>query len=311
MASVEHVEERHAEAIGSPPATAHGAAVPHLWQRFKRGFVACLFLAAGVAAWWWLATHHFGGGHGGLPHAAATPAAPADEVVLPAGDAADRIGLVAVEPRRLREHLTVPGRLDYDARYRVDYESPVEGIVSRVFVQVRQRVAKGDSLAEVSSPDVGTARDDVRKREDDRRIAGQAAEWSATIATNVESLMAALASHPPLERIEKEFEGKVLGEYREKILGAYSRLLYVQKVDASTRELGQGGVLSGRIIEERTSNLEVARANFAAACEEAVFQTRQERDRGRAAVDQADRLVQVAREPRGSSTPRGRTPGRA
>jgi cobalt-zinc-cadmium efflux system membrane fusion protein len=268
------------------------------WRRLQRGLVGCGLLVAGVAAWWWLATHHLGGDdHGGGPKTAGAAAGPATDVVtLPAGDAADRIGLVAVEPRRLREHLTVPGRLDYDARYRLDYESPVDGIVSRVFVQVRQQVAKGDSLAEVSSPDVGTARDDVRKREDDQRIADKAAEWAATIATNVEALLATLASHPPLERIEKDFEGRVLGDYREKILGAYSRLLYVEKVNTSTRQLGEGGVLSGRIIEERTSNLEVARASFAAACEEARFQTRQDRDRARSALEQADRLVQVARE---------------
>ena len=299
MASVEQAVATRDEAAGGPPAgPAHTPAPMGGWRRLQRGLVGCGLLVAGVAAWWWLATHHLGGDdHGGGPTTTGTPAGPATDVVtLPAGDAADRIGLVAVEPRRLREHLTVPGRLDYDARYRLDYESPVDGIVSRVFVQVRQQVAKGDSLAEVSSPDVGTARDDVRKREDDKRIADKAAEWAATIATNVEALLATLASHPPLERIEKDFEGRVLGDYREKILGAYSRLLYVEKVNTSTRQLGEGGVLSGRIIEERTSNLEVARASFAAACEEARFQTRQDRDRARSALEQADRLVQVARE---------------
>ena len=78
--------------------------------------------------------------------------------------------------------------------------------------------------------------------------------------------------------------------------GAYSRLLFVEKVDAGTRQLGSGGVLSGWIVEERTSNLEVARASYVAACEEALFQTRQDRDKARAALDQAERLVQVARE---------------
>jgi cobalt-zinc-cadmium efflux system membrane fusion protein len=301
MASVDQVDETHDEAPSHPPPAASGRGPAAAWDRLRRGFVGGALLAAGVAAWWWLATHHFGGGdHGAkLPVVAVDGAAPpvaGDVVTLPAGDAADRVGLVAVEPRRLQEHLTVPGRLDYDARYRVDYESPVDGIVSRVFVQVRQRVKKGASLAEVSSPDVGTARDDVRKREDDRRIERKAADWAATIATNVEALLAALAGQPPLERIEAQFKDRVLGDYREKILGAYSRLLYVEKVSASTRQLGEGGVLSGRIIEERMSNLEVARASFTAACEEALFKTRQDRDRAQAALEQADRLVQVARE---------------
>ena len=283
-----------------PDAGSHHAPRPlgFGWDRLARGLSGAALLAGGALAWWWLSTHHFGGeGHAdSAPPAVDAATRPADLVTLPSGDAAARIKLGVVEPRQLRDHLTVPGRLDYDARYRLDYESPVNGIVSRVFVKVRQRVAKGDSLAEVSSPDVGTARDDVRKREDDRQIERKAAEWEATIAANVAALLEALASHPPLERIEEQFKDRVLGHYRETILGAYSRLLYVEKVDAGTRQLGAGGVLSGRIVEERISNLEVAKANFAAACEEALFQTRQDRDKARAALDQAERLVQVARE---------------
>ena len=105
-----------------------------------------------------------------------------------------------------------------------------------------------------------------------------------------------LVGEPPLAAIEKQFQDRVLGMYREKILGAYSRLIYVQKVSAGTKSLGEGGVLSGRIIEERASNLEVAKANFTAACEEARFLTRQDRDRARAALEQANRLVQISRE---------------
>jgi cobalt-zinc-cadmium efflux system membrane fusion protein len=263
-----------------------------------------MFLAIGGLAWYWLTTHHFGGGahedHAADrprgPHPADQEGAPGDVVVLQTTEGRGQIGLATAEMRPLRDHLTVPGRLDYDARYRLDYGSPVDGIVSRVFVQVRQRVAKGDSLAEVSSPDVGTARDDVRKREADRQIERKAAEWAATIADNVEALLDALASHPPLEKIEVQFKDRLLGGYREKILGAYSRLLFVEKVNASTKQLGEGGVLSGRIIEERTSNLEVAKSSYAAACEEARFLTRQERDRARASLEQADRLVQISRE---------------
>jgi len=289
-----------------------GAVVP--WAAIRgllparRGLAGLAFLVAGGLAWWWLATHHIdgsGGSHGaGAPDGEAGPARAAaqaraavvETVALPRGADPTAIGLVPVEPRPLRPHVTVPGRLDYDARYRLDYAAPVDGIVSRVMVQVRQRVRRGDSLAEVSSPDVGAARNDVRRREDDRRIERKAADWATTIAGNVESLLAALAGQPPLEQVEQTFQDRVLGTYREKILSAYSRLLFVEKVNASTRKLGEGGVLSGRIVEERTSNLEVAKANFEAACEEALFLTRQERDRAQAKLAEADRLVQIARE---------------
>ncbi|MEI6239820.1 MAG: efflux RND transporter periplasmic adaptor subunit [Planctomycetia bacterium] len=281
----------------SPP---HQAALrPARWRRSLTG---AAFLAAGGLAWWWLSTHHFAGvdeqAHQPRPAADSGVGPVSDAVVtlLPGNAGSVDMTLAPVEVRKIREHLTVPGRIDYDARYRLDYASPVDGIVSRVFVQVRQKVGKGDSLAEVSSPDVGMARDEVRKREADREIEKKAADWATTIADNVAALLEVLTTHPPLETIEQQFKGRLLGAYREKIVGAYSRLLFVEKVNASTRQLGEGGVLSGRIIEERTSNLEVAQASYTAACEEARFLTRQERDRAIAALAQAERLVQISKE---------------
>ncbi|MFM7205077.1 MAG: efflux RND transporter periplasmic adaptor subunit [Planctomycetaceae bacterium] len=264
----------------------------------RRGLPGTIILALGGLAWWWLATHRFTGlEHAEPAPATAEPAAAGPVFVrLPPGSARDEIQLAAAERRPIRARLTVPGRLDYDARSRLDYAAPVDGIVSRLCVDVRQKVSKGDSLAEVSSPDVGLARDDVRKRNDDREIARKAADWASTIADNVQSLLGMLEGHPPVDEVERRFAGRMLGDWREKILGAYSRLLYVEKVDAGTRQLGDGGVLSGRIVEERTSNLEVARASFTAACERAKFETLQERDKARAALEQAERLVLVSRE---------------
>lgn len=68
--------------------------------------------------------------------------------------------------------ITVPGRLGYDARYRLDYGSPVRAASCRACSsRCGRRWRKTPSLAEVSSPDtVGMARDEVRKREADRQI---------------------------------------------------------------------------------------------------------------------------------------------
>lgn len=283
------------------PAAPH--ARPSRLAALRRSLTGLAFLAAAGLAWWWLSTHHFAGTEH-EDHAApgasgsgrpAEPAAPA-VVTLPPGVAADEIDMAEVVTRPMQNRLTVPGRLDYDASSRLEYDSPVDGIVSRLFVTVRQHVDKGASLAAVSSPEVGVARDEVKKREDDREIARKAADWANTVADNVQSLLVTLESHPPLDVVEEQFAGHVLGEYREKIMAAYSRLLYVEKVQAGTQQLGEGGVLSGRIIDERTSNLEVARASFTAACESAKFTTLQERDKAKAALEQAERLVRVSRE---------------
>lgn len=302
-----------AESQGERFARSPGASTPEGNPRGGRtsaGIVAAIrkrlggsvALVLGGLLWWWISTHHFSGGEHPIDdHAAAGAKAPAralaDEVFLPEGSRTSAgIELGKVTRMAMHDQLTVPGRLDYDARRRLDYASPVDGIISQVFAQVRQRVSKGDSLAELSSPAVGTARDDVRRREDDKQIEIKAAEWSATVSDNVESLLDTLAHKPPLADVEVIFKDRILGNNREKIFGSYSKLLLIEKINHSTRELVDGGVLSGRIVEERTSNLEVAKANFDAACEEALFTTCQERDRARATLAQADRLVQVSKE---------------
>jgi len=264
-------------------------------------------LSAGAAAWWWLSTHHFSGGEhpadgpagvSGAPHVGGRSTA-LNVVSLRAGNrAAAGIEIGKVARRPMRDQLTVPGRIDYDARRRLDYDAPVDGIISRVLVQVRQPVKKGGALAEISSPSVGMARDEVRRREDDRQIEIKAAEWATSVADNVESLLDSLAARPTPAEVESAFKERVLGTYREKILGAYSRLLFVEKVNRSTVDLTSQGdrVISDRIVEERVSNLEVARANFESACEEARFATRQDRDRARATLASADRLVEISKE---------------
>ncbi|MGB8852204.1 MAG: efflux RND transporter periplasmic adaptor subunit [Pirellulales bacterium] len=270
-----------------------------LLSRIRRSLTGVAFLAAGGLAWWWLATHHFGGGGHDAGHAEGEPAsaaAPDDVVSLPAATAAAEVAAVTVGRVPLRDHVTVPGRIDYDARRQIDYAAPVDGIVSQMLVRVRQRVKAGDPLAELSSRDVGMARNDVRKCMADLAIAAKAADWAATIHKNVEAMLGALDAHPPLDDVEKRFGKELLGNYRDRILGSYSKLLQAEKVRASTSSLETGGVLSGRIVEERQSNLEVARERFLAECEEARFLTRQDRDKSAAEQEQAERVLEISRE---------------
>jgi cobalt-zinc-cadmium efflux system membrane fusion protein len=279
--------------------SAHAPAARPLLARIRRGLTGAFFLAAGGLAWWWLATHHFGGGSHEAGQADVEPAsvaAPDDVISLPAATAATEVTAVTVGRVPLRDHVTVPGRIDYDARRQIDYAAPVDGILSQILVRVRQRVQAGDPLAELSSRDVGMARNDVRKCMADLEIAAKAADWAATIQQNVERMLGDLDSHPPLDEVEKKFGKELLGNYRDRLLGSYSKLLQAEKVRASTSSLETGGALSGRIVEERQSNLEVAREKFLAECEEARFLTRQERDKSAAESEQAERVLEISRE---------------
>ena len=274
--------------------TAAPSARTHPLQAAVRGLSLVTVLACLGLAWWWLATHHLTGGPDEDPVARAPAPAAAAEIVSVPDDVT--LELVTVEARLVQDELTVPGRIDYDARKQVDYLAPVEGIVTLVEVVVRQAVATGDVLAELSSREVGLARDEVSKCEADQQIAAEAAEWATIIASNVTAVLAALEPHPPLQEIQDGFAGRALGDNREQIIGAYSALLHAEKVNAGTKSLVEGGLLSGRIVEERQANLEAAWAKFRAVCEEARFDTMQAKRQADADLQRSERQLEIARE---------------
>jgi len=274
----------------------------------QAGFV--LALAAAGGGWWWLSTHHFSGGH---DDAAILPAARLPKQVVqlaPGWDGDGGIALAAANLRGMQQTLTVPGRLDYDARHLLVVRSQVEGVVTEVYVRVREAVQAGTALAVLSSPDVGLARNQVESREAAVRIASRAAEWAATVAVNVEALVDELRAHPRLTEIQPRYAQKTLGENRERIIGSYSTLLHAERAYASTEKLSERKLLAERLVEERQRNLQVARAAFLAACEEAIFDTRQARDRAKADLDEARRLLAVA-PGGGGPPPRGPGGGRS
>lgn len=272
---------------------AHAASSTPL-QTVFRGLSLVAVLACLALAWWWLATHHFAGGpHEEVADEARAPAVATELVSVP-DDV--KIELVTVEARPIQDELTVPGRIDYDARKQVDYLAPVEGIVTLVEVVVRQAVAAGDVLAELSSREVGRARDEVSKCEADQQIAAEAAEWAALRASNVAALLAALEPHPQVQQIQDDFAGRALGDNRDRILGAYSALLHAEKVNAGTRSLVEEGLLSGRIVEERQATLEAAWARFRSVCEESRFATMQAKRQADADLQQSERQLEIARE---------------
>ena len=264
------------------------------FQAASRGVSIITVLACLALAWWWLATHHFTGGSHEETAGAEPQSARAAEVVAVPENVTISLATVATQP--LQDELTVPGRLDYDARKQVDYLAPVDGIVTSVDVLVRQIVPARAILAELSSREVGLARDQVRKCEADQQIAADAAEWWAIIATNVDALLTTLAAHPSLVQVQDEFVSRPLGDNRELILGAYSALVHAEKVNAGTRSLVEGGLLSGRIVEERQANLEAASARFRAVCEEARFDTRRAKRQAEAELQQAERQLEIASE---------------
>lgn len=221
-------------------------------------------------------------------------------VLSPAKLAAAGLRTEPCERRPLVIRRVVPGRIAYDEARHVTVRLPVDGVVREVLVKPGDAVQQGAVLAVVNSPAVGTARADVMKRKSEWEIASRRSEWESQVATNVEDLIELLKDRPPLASVERSVEGKTLGEYREKVVSAYSRALLAEALSKQLQSLAEQGIAEGRTLRERTSNRQVAESAFRAACEQAVFDARQNSTVSETATEDAKRRLQIAESHQGT-----------
>jgi membrane fusion protein, heavy metal efflux system len=225
----------------------------------------------------------------------ATPSAPPVRVQLtPDKLVAANLHITAAEFRTVQPTRTVPGTIRYDDSRRVPVNSPVAGVIVRVLVEPGQIVAAHQPLAIASSPEVGASRDEVMRREAELSLARKQQSFRDNVAANVEQLLALLKQRPKLQDVQKSLEGRALGEYRGKLFSAYSKLALSESRLTNAGDLKEA--LSRRALEEWKSQHEIAAAEFAAECEMAQFSLSLERDKYSAATEQAERLLEVARQ---------------
>jgi RND family efflux transporter MFP subunit len=206
------------------------------------------------------------------------------------------VEMVTATEQDLQATRTVPGTLQYDATRHLELRAPVECVVTEVNVRTGQWVEQGEQLAQLTSEQIGLARNQIKKCEADLRIAQLQHEWAERTHANLTELLSFLKQDPTMAQIESQFEGKLLGDHRDHLISAYSQYLLATRVADRTRSLGEQGVVSGRTLEERASQREIAAAGFNAVCEQSEFESRHQREVSAAAVDVAVRALDVSRE---------------
>src|SRR5262249_29900051 len=154
---------------------------------------------------------------------------------------------IVTEPARidrLSTELGVAGLIQANADRQVDIRPRAAGIIREVQAALGQTVKRGDPLVILDSPDIGTARLDLRQRRRELATARFEANWKSEIAANVALLIPELRkgiarrsadvvdehhdarlSHQERARddttaIEQQFADKLLGAYRGTLLQA-------------------------------------------------------------------------------------------
>jgi membrane fusion protein, heavy metal efflux system len=224
-------------------------------------------------------------------HGASTPTASADDpaktdkpaydtkttVLLPEGKfkAAD-IKLGAARHDELATEVGVPGSIAINADRRVDIRPRVPGVVRSVAATLGRKVKTGEVLVTLDSPDIGTARLDLRKRQRELATARVEADWKHEVATNVEALIPFLRKDTPARQIEELFRGKALGSYRGDLMGNYAEFEIAEHEAEKQSDLGKQGLVGEHPVFFSKHKLEAMRARLEASLEQARYDATQQ-----------------------------------
>lgn len=268
-----------------------------------------LALFGGAALVWWMAGMPWKkelGRMAGFSLPGESISAPADKEAVaivkgatvelsPEKIAEARVELTSAVKRKIRPETVVPGRVDFDTTKRLKIVAPVDCVVEHVPIAPGKLVKKGARLVILQSSDVGLARDQIGKCEDELKLAKRELDYAQDILKNVQALLEGLNKSPEYESVIQSFAGKRLGVHREHLLSAYSKLNLARKTMEESSDLGASGAVSGRLVQQRKSEKEIAAAAFDSQCETTLFECLQDKDRAEAATTRSERLLAIAK----------------
>ncbi|MCA8996703.1 MAG: efflux RND transporter periplasmic adaptor subunit, partial [Planctomycetaceae bacterium] len=220
---------------------------------------------------------------------------PREVVELPSGKLeAAKIQTEPVAVGSITHSHTVPARLTYNDNRHIEVTTPSNGIVLKLFVKPGDQVAAGQTLCWINSPEIGSARADVLQRRADLALKQSLEELTVTLEKNVKELTASLKENPNFDSLRSQFGKTMLGDYRDSLLGAYSRLKLAESVVSSVSGLENSGALAGKTIKERQAAVESGQAELASAIEQAELDVWTARTKAAAETQDAQRRVKIA-----------------
>jgi RND family efflux transporter MFP subunit len=225
---------------------------------------------------------------------------------------------------RIPTDVPVVGQIQANSDRQVEVRPWATGIIREVQARLGQKVKRGDPLVILDSPEIGTARLNLRSKQRELSTARFEARWKSEIAANIALLIPELKKgiserrsavsdddehkeSPPRNQtkpppavftyltdarlIEKQFAGKQLGTYRGTLLQAYAEFDI-----ASHEEQKQAYLRSKDIVGEHPAlvarhNREGIQAKLEAAIEKIQFDAAQEERLALQAVRLAEAYV--------------------
>lgn len=207
------------------------------------------------------------------------PAAPQAATTLTLPEGKWKAAEIRTEPATLTalpSEVGVAGKIEANPERQVEIRPRAAGILREVGAKLGQKVKKGEVLAVLDSPDIGTARLNLRGRQIELATAQAELDWKRQVADNVARLIPQLNKGVPAATIQKEYAERPLGSDRALLLQAYAEYEIASHEAEKT-----SGLLKDKIIGEHPAlvamhTLESSQAKLQGVLEQVKFDAKHE-----------------------------------
>lgn len=191
---------------------------------------------------------------------------------------------------------TLPARFAYDDTRHVSLRTPTDGVLESILVKTGDSVDRGQPVAVLRSPSIGTARNQILSEKANLELAQEAYRWEADIHAGVSDLAKRIRAGEAIDAIKQSLQDKTIGEFGGQLLTMYSKSNLANRLSRSVDDLGGSGAISGRVVQERQSDRQQREAMLEAAIEQSLFQTRQTMIQAEAKRNEAERRLRIAKQ---------------
>lgn len=190
----------------------------------------------------------------------------------------------------LPSEVGVAGKIEANPDRRVEVRPRAPGVVREVLAKLGHKVRKGEVLAILDSPEIGTARLNLRGRQIELATARKELDWKQQVADNVARLIPAIRKGEPAATIQKEYADRPLGSDRALLLQAYSEFEIASHETQKTSALLKDQIIGEHPALVALHTFEGAQAKLEAVLEQVRFDAAHERT----LADQKVRLAEAA-----------------
>ena len=221
---------------------------------------------------------------------------PIEVTLPPAKLAAAEIEVQQAKLGTLVHTHNVPGRVVYDQTRHVEVLAPTEGIITKVLVKPGDEVKARQVLAWFNSSEIGSARADVLQQISEAELTENLAQRAAELQENVNTLTYGLRKETDFDVLRDQLAGRILGDYREQLFGAYARFMQAKQMVTNAAPLAETGALPGKVVLSYQTELMDAQAALEAVCEQVDLEVWKESQQAKATAADAGRRLEIAKQ---------------